>query len=224
MTHAEKLALLERAFSTEEGTRAAYRAGKLPVPEHLAATFEERVKDFRRGLCEAPRAGDEHRAVAIDPGGGQDSRQEVHSFLRNGGFSCSADRGSGHLSEGRSSERWVRGRPLMVASIHKPDQPSASEREDFFWKAVKHYGTTDLVVFYSPSNDNDEQGATWNAYDRTFVLNSPTAPVFVRQAVARSAREVLLEAGEESELAFWLVVVVKDGYIAAINVERGGDA
>jgi hypothetical protein len=45
-----KLALLTKAFSTEDGTRAAYRAARLQEPALLAATLIERVADFQVAL------------------------------------------------------------------------------------------------------------------------------------------------------------------------------
>jgi uncharacterized UPF0146 family protein len=49
-TYDEKISLLTRAFETEEGTRAVYKAAKLEVPARLAPTMVERVIDFRRAI------------------------------------------------------------------------------------------------------------------------------------------------------------------------------
>ncbi len=52
-TEAEKKALLTRAFSSEEGTRAAYRAAKLPIPIRLEDTFGARAVSFMKAMVKA---------------------------------------------------------------------------------------------------------------------------------------------------------------------------
>lgn len=52
MTRVEKLALLTKAFATDDGTRAVYQSAKLVVPTHLAPTVIERIEDFQRHLLE----------------------------------------------------------------------------------------------------------------------------------------------------------------------------
>ncbi len=51
------MALLTRAFSSEEGTRAAYRAAKLVEPAVVATTLIERVAEFQAALMAKLRAG-----------------------------------------------------------------------------------------------------------------------------------------------------------------------
>lgn len=93
-----------------------------------------------------------------------------------------------------------------------------------FWDAATHFKTTDLVVVFDDSLEEDPV----SIFMREKLINSSEIPVTLRAKLNKPAREAEFQMSA-SETAFWFVPMFRDGEMAcvAINAKRinaGGTA
>ena len=87
---------------------------------------------------------------------------------------------------------------------------------DCYWDAVKHFGTTDLVLIFDTERDIDPV----EAMVRERFLENPDMELGMRTKLSRPASQT---ATVMLTTSFWLVVFFPDGgAVAAISAERMG--
>jgi hypothetical protein len=93
-----------------------------------------------------------------------------------------------------------------------------------FWDAAEHFKTTDLVVCFDDSLEEDPV----SIFLREKLIRSEDVPTSLRSKLRKPAQEAQLKMSV-SETVFWLVAIFRDGGMAcvAINAKHiapGGNA
>ena len=88
---------------------------------------------------------------------------------------------------------------------------------DCYWDAVKHFGTTDLVLFF----DTEVEVDPVQTLVRTRFLENPDLPPDMRAKLSKPASQAATRL--KGTTAFWLVASFPDGgFVAAVTAERLG--
>lgn len=87
----------------------------------------------------------------------------------------------------------------------------------YFWNAVEHFKTTDLVLYF----DTSEPVYPVSAYSREKLIASEDAPISIRDKICKPAIDAAILL-KNSPTAFWLIASFPDGEMccAAVIAER----
>lgn len=93
-----------------------------------------------------------------------------------------------------------------------------------FWHAYEHFKTSDLVVCFDDSTDNDPI----SIFKRESLINSAEIPESLRLKLSKPAKEAKFRM-TASETVFWFIPMFQDGEMAcvAVNAKQiglGGNA
>lgn len=82
-----------------------------------------------------------------------------------------------------------------------------------FWSATKHFNTTDLVVCFDESLEEDPV----SIFVREKLVQSSDTPSSLRAKLSKPAKEAKFEMGV-SDTVFWFVPIFKDGGMACVAI------
>ena len=87
----------------------------------------------------------------------------------------------------------------------------------YYWDAAKHFGTTDLVLFF----DTEVEVDPVDAIVRTQFIENPDLSPDIRAKLSKPAGQAATSL--KGSTAFWLFASFADGgFVVAINAERVG--
>jgi hypothetical protein len=82
-----------------------------------------------------------------------------------------------------------------------------------FWSAAKHFNTTDLVVCFDDSQEEDPV----SIFVREKLVQSSDVPSSLRAKLSNPAKEAKFQMGV-SETVFWFVPMFRDGGMACVAI------